>query len=139
VKEDMRTSKFVLFAAVAALAFGFTATAPLAHAAQINISIGAAPSCPYGYYDYAPYSCAPYGYYGPEWFNGGVFIGAGKWFHGPKNFHGTVNNHYDVQHGYHGATPHAGDRPDPKYHGSPAPAKFKGNESRDGQGHATKR
>jgi len=40
------------------------------------------PYCPYGYYDYAPYSCSPYGYYGPDWFNGGVFIGAGPWFHG---------------------------------------------------------
>src|SRR6202043_4128807 len=43
---------------------------------------GAAPVCEYGYYDYAPYACAPYGYYGPDWFVGGVFIGAGPWFHG---------------------------------------------------------
>jgi hypothetical protein len=35
-------------------------------AAQISINIGAAPACPYGYYDYTPYNCAPYGYYGPE-------------------------------------------------------------------------
>jgi len=46
--------------------------------------------CPYGYYDFAPYSCAPYGYYGPEWFSGGVFIGAGPWFHGPHDFHATL-------------------------------------------------
>ena len=50
--------------------------------AQVSINIGPEPACPYGYYDYAPYRCAPYGYYGPEWFNGGVFIGAGPWFHG---------------------------------------------------------
>ena len=50
--------------------------------AQIAVSIGAPPICPYGYFDYAPYSCAPYGYYGPDWFSGGVFIGAGPWFHG---------------------------------------------------------
>src|SRR5580658_7657608 len=31
----------------------------------------------YGYFSYAPYTCAPYGYYGPDWFVGGVFIGAG--------------------------------------------------------------
>jgi len=43
---------------------------------------GAAPACAYGYYDYYPYPCAPYGYYGPDWFDGGVFIGAGPWFHG---------------------------------------------------------
>ena len=36
-----------------------------------------APVCSYGYYNYAPYACAPYGYYGPNWFVGGIFIGAG--------------------------------------------------------------
>src|SRR6201997_4475869 len=50
--------------------------------AQISVNIGVAPVCPYGYFDYAPYNCAPYGYYGPDWFVGGVFIGAGPWFHG---------------------------------------------------------
>src|SRR5882724_331830 len=30
--------------------------------------------CDYGYYGYAPYACAPYGYYEPEYFVGGVFI-----------------------------------------------------------------
>src|ERR1019366_3629395 len=43
---------------------------------------GPAPICDYGYYNYYPYACAPYGYYGPEWFNGGFFIGAGPWFGG---------------------------------------------------------
>jgi hypothetical protein len=28
------------------------------------------------------------GYYGPEWFSSGVFIGAGPWFHGNPGFHG---------------------------------------------------
>ncbi len=66
--------------------------APYAHGAQIAFGVGVgpvvvgpAPVCPYGYYDYYPYACAPYGYYGPDWFSGGVFIGAGPWFHG---FHG---------------------------------------------------
>ncbi|MGA8367274.1 MAG: hypothetical protein WB716_08160, partial [Candidatus Acidiferrales bacterium] len=40
------------------------------------------PVCDYGYYPYAPYACAPYGYYGPEWFSDGIFIGAGPWYHG---------------------------------------------------------
>ena len=44
--------------------------------------VGAAPVCEYGYYSYYPYACAPYGYYGPDWFAGGVFIGAGPWYHG---------------------------------------------------------
>jgi len=40
--------------------------------------VGGPPVCRYGYYDYYPYACAPYGYYGPDWFVGGVFIGAGR-------------------------------------------------------------
>ena len=39
------------------------------------------PVCAYGYYDYYPYACAPYGYYGPNYFVDGVFIGAGPWYH----------------------------------------------------------
>jgi hypothetical protein len=44
--------------------------------------VGPAPVCAYGYYSYYPYACAPRGYYGPQWFVGGVFIGAGPWYHG---------------------------------------------------------
>ena len=46
------------------------------------VYVGPPPVCPYGYYGYYPYACAPYGDYGPEWFSGGIFIGAGPWFHG---------------------------------------------------------
>ena len=84
--------------------------------------------------DTPPYGCAPYGYYGPEWFVGGVFIGAGPWFHGPANFHGHVNNHFHPDHGYKGPTPHPGDKVETgKEH---PPADFHGNETRDGRGHA---
>jgi hypothetical protein len=62
--------------------------APYAHAQRFGVSVGVGPGyigpppvCTYGYYDYYPYECAPYGYYGPEWFDGGFFIGAGPWFH----------------------------------------------------------
>jgi hypothetical protein len=123
----MQGLKLVALTAVAGMALMI---APKSNA-QISVSVGAAPGCPWGYYDYAPYSCAPYGYYGPEWFNGGVFIGAGPWFHGPANFHGNVNNHFDPHHGYKGPAPHPGDRAE-------APAKapaFRGNEARDGRGH----
>ncbi|MFZ3211800.1 MAG: hypothetical protein WA188_09805 [Terriglobales bacterium] len=53
----------------------------------VGIGVGPAvvagpPVCAYGYYPYYPYACAPYGYYGPSWFSGGVFIGAGPWHHG---------------------------------------------------------
>src|SRR5271170_5924034 len=65
------------------------ALAPNANAQRVAIGVGvgpgyvgAAPACAYGYYGYYPYACAPYGYYGPDYFAGGVFIGAGPWFHG---------------------------------------------------------
>jgi hypothetical protein len=44
--------------------------------------VGPAPVCAYGYYPYYPYASAPQGYYGPQWFVGSVFIGAGPWYHG---------------------------------------------------------
>lgn len=115
--------------AIAALAFGVAAPRAQAQVA-VGVNIGAAPACPYGYYDYAPYSCAPYGYYGPEWFSGGVFIGAGPWYHGPAHFRGHVDNRYDVRAGYHGPVPNHGDHPAPHPGGG-----FHGNEYRDGHGH----
>lgn len=94
--------------------------------AQVSISIGAAPVCPYGYFDYSPYPCAPYGYYGPDWFTGGVFIGAGPWYHGHGGFYGHVDNRYDPRHGYAGPMPE---------HNEQAFNHFHGNEARDPQGH----
>lgn len=120
------------FAVTAVAGFLFAATTP-ATQAQISVNVGVAPECPYGYYDYAPYACAPYGYYGPEWFHSGVFVGAGPWFHGPKDFHGHVDNHFDPHKGYRGPAPRAGDKAD---RADRAPKEFKGNEVRDGRGHA---
>jgi len=125
---------FKLPALVMATAVCFMATAPAAEA-QVSINIGLAPDCPYGYYDVAPYGCAPSGYYGPEWFNGDVFIGAGPWFHGSSGFKGHVNNHFDTAHGYKGSAPARGEKADT--HNSVAHVNnFKGNEVRDGKGHA---
>lgn len=121
--------KLLAFTAIAGL--GLT-VAPPASQAQISVNIGAAPDCPYGYYETAPYGCAPYGYYGPEWFSGGVFIGAGPWFHGPANFHGHVDTHFHPDHGYKGPMPARGERPTPE-HAHP-PANFHGNEVHDGHG-----
>lgn len=129
----MNTLKYFLLPAIVALCFAFTT--PITQAqVSASVSIGAAPDCPYGYYDYAPYSCAPYGYYGPEWFTGGVFIGAGPWFHGPDNFRGNVDNHFDPHHGYKGEAPKRGDKPDAN-HRVDNNSNFKGNEMRDGRGH----
>ena len=59
--------------------------------AQVSIGVGvhlgpnygvynAPPVCEWGFYPDYPFGCAPYGYYGPEWFVDGVFIGAGPWY-----------------------------------------------------------
>jgi uncharacterized membrane protein YgcG len=117
--------RYVKFLAVVAVA-GAILTSGTVAPAQIGISIGGPPVCPYGYFDYAPYDCAPYGYYGPDWFVGGLFLGAGPWFHGPRGFYGHVDNRYDPRLGYHGPLPSRGAQPFNH---------FQGNEARDGQGH----
>ncbi|WP_263359616.1 hypothetical protein [Acidicapsa ligni] len=97
--------------------------------AQISVGIGVAPVCPYGYYEEPPYTCAPDGYYGPEWFNGGVFIGAGPWFHGPRGFYGHVDHHLDYRQGYHGRMPARGEHPVDHR------AEFHGQAMHDAHGH----
>jgi hypothetical protein len=129
----MRGFTLLLLGAVAVI--GSTAAAPKAEA-QVSVNIGVAPDCPYGYYDVAPYACAPAGYYGPEWFEAGVFIGAGPWFHGPADFHGHVNNRFHPEHGYRGPMPKVGERAEPAKRVDTA--HFKGNEMRDGRGHVVK-
>ncbi|MFZ0747098.1 MAG: hypothetical protein WAM85_22035 [Terracidiphilus sp.] len=126
--------KLVVLAAIAGLCFAVSA--PKAQA-QVSVSIGVEPVCPYGYFDYPPYACAPYGYYGPEWFQGGVFIGAGPWFHGPAHFRGHVDEHFDPHHGYHGHLPSRGGKADwGSHHGTVE--HFKGHAVREEHGHADK-
>lgn len=125
---------FRLFAFAVLAGLCFMLAVPTMHA-QVGVEVGVAPVCPYGYYDVPPYDCAPYGYYGPEWFAGGVFIGAGPWFHGPEGFHGHVDNHFHPDHGYTGPRPARGDRPEPGKRLDKI-EHFKGNEVRDGRGHA---
>lgn len=86
--------KFIL-----ALALMVGLMVPMAHS-QVHVGIGfgvpiAPMGCPYGYFDFYPYTCAPLGYYGSDWFVGGMFIGAGPWYGGHYNryYHG---------HGFHG-------------------------------------
>jgi len=120
----MSICKSLVFSALAAALLSGASVAP----AQISIGVGiggVAPVCPYGYYDYAPYNCSPYGYYGPDWFNGGLFIGAGPWFHGGQGFYGHVDNRYDPRRGYAGPMPARGEQPYSNFHA---------NEARDGRG-----
>jgi hypothetical protein len=83
VKE--KTMSLVRFLVLSVLASALFCCTPAA-SAQVAVGIGVIPDCSYGYFDYPPYDCAPYGYYGPDWFVGGGFIGAGPWFHGPHGF-----------------------------------------------------
>ncbi len=53
----------------ACLLSGMSASVPAQ--VGIGVTIGPEPICPYGYFDYPPYDCAPYGYYGPDWFVNG--------------------------------------------------------------------
>ncbi|HTS70249.1 MAG TPA: hypothetical protein VMO17_14815 [Terriglobia bacterium] len=86
--------------------------APTAQAQPVSFgfSVGVAPAvvgpppvCTYGYYSFYPYACAPYGYYGPQWFVGGVFIGAGPWFHGYSGWRGYYGHPgYGARGGYYG-------------------------------------
>lgn len=78
--------RFIRYFALLAVVGLFVQTP--ASQAQVSIGIGVGPAyaygppvCSWGYYPYAPYACAPYGYYGPEWFSEGVFVGAGPWYH----------------------------------------------------------
>jgi hypothetical protein len=80
----MKYLKYVAMLAVLMVPLAFTQAAQ----AQVSFGIGIGPGyaygppvCEYGYYSYYPYACAPYGYYGPDFFVNGVFIGAGPWYH----------------------------------------------------------
>ena len=107
----MKRFKILTAAAVICLGLG-VASQNVEAQVSVNIQIGPAPVCPYGYYNYAPYNCAPFGYYGPQWFSGGVFFGAGPWFHGPVGFRGSVNRDLDPRFGYHGGFPKRGEHAD---------------------------
>jgi hypothetical protein len=131
----MRKPTFHLLIATLAV-LGFAAFASNAQA-QVGVEVGVAPDCPYGYYDVAPYGCAPAGYYGPEWFNDGIFIGVGPWFHGAPEFRGNVNNKFHPDHGYKGPMPARGEKAVPEKRVDAS--HFKGNEMRDGRGHTVKK
>ncbi|MGA8732100.1 MAG: hypothetical protein WB608_25300 [Terracidiphilus sp.] len=105
------------------------AMAPAAQA-QISINIGVQPVCSYGYYGYAPYQCAPMGYYGSGYFYNGIFVGMGPWAG------------YGYNHGWgsHRFVNDGGGR----YHGGVSRVAYRGNEGRGqaqhsgGSGHQVK-
>ena len=130
----MNTLRSLALASVVAAAF--TVAAPMAQdQVGFDFDFATGPECPYGYYDFEPYYCAPYGYYGPEWFLGGIFIGAGPWFRGRHDFRGHVDHRYDPRYGYHGPYPRRGEPRHPDHHMGRIDG-FKGSEMRDGRGNA---
>jgi hypothetical protein len=79
----MRYLKYLGLLAVLSLPAVYS-NAQVAIGVQIGPDYGlynAPPVCAYGFYPDYPFACAPYGYWGPEYFVGGVFIGAGPWDH----------------------------------------------------------
>jgi len=76
-------------------------------AAQVTLGVGVGvnpPVCSYGYYNYAPYGCAPSGFYGPGYFYNGIFLGVGPWAHWGYG-HGWGEHRFSGGHGgrYNGA------------------------------------
>jgi hypothetical protein len=105
--------------------------------AQVSVGIGvgvpaapvyggyayAPPVCAYGYYSYYPYACAPYGFYGPSWFIGGAFIGAGPWYHAyyhPGFYYGRPVWGAGYAHPGYGARPYVAPHAVAGFHGAPA-------------------
>lgn len=83
----MRYLRYVALLALLAMPLAYSQAAVVVGArvgVGVGVGVGVAgpPVCAYGYYPDYPYACAPYGYYGPSWFSGGVFIGAGPWHNG---------------------------------------------------------
>lgn len=93
----MRYFKYIALLVILAIpaTFAQAQVAVGVHVGPVYGAYSAPPVCEYGYYPYSPYACAPYGYWGPQWFVGGVFIGAGPWYH----FYYT---HPAFWHGYYG-------------------------------------
>ena len=86
-KEDvMRSMRLVLVAMLLALPFAATATAQVDEGVGVGPAVVDSPmdygppTCDWGYYSYYPYACAPYGYYGADWFMDGMFMGVGPWY-----------------------------------------------------------
>jgi len=67
------------FIGTAALLAGLAMTPSAQAQIVVGVGVGIQPVCQYGYYDYAPYACSPYGFYGPGYFYNGIFLGMGPW------------------------------------------------------------
>src|SRR5882672_12944763 len=107
--RNMRHLKYLVLLAICMLSLAAPSQAQVRVAVRVGGGYSYPPVCTYGYYGYYPYACAPYGYYGPDWFVGGVFIGAGPWYHdfyGRPGLYGRPyyygRPHYYGRPGYYG-------------------------------------
>jgi hypothetical protein len=129
----MKSVRLVLLAMLMIVPFAVTAHSQVAVGIGVGPAVVAAPYaygppvCDWGYYSYYPYSCAPYGYYGPTWFVGGVFIGAGPWYHYGWGHYGWG---YHGGYGYHAGYGYRGG------YGGPRPTPYAGGGYRYGGAHS---
>jgi hypothetical protein len=108
----MRSIRLVLLATLLTVPLAATAVAQDQYVDDQNVGVGPAvvpapvvygpPVCEWGYYAYYPYACAPYGYYGPNWFYEGAFIGVGPWYHWGWGRGGWDRSGWDRGRGWHG-------------------------------------
>jgi hypothetical protein len=68
---------------------------------RVDVVVVEQPVCLYGYYDFEPYACAPYGFYGDGYFYDGIFLGVGPWANwgyehgwGERRFEGSRGGQY---------------------------------------------
>jgi hypothetical protein len=106
--------------------------------AQVVVNLGIQPSCQYGYYDYAPYACAPMGFYGSGYFYNGIFLGMGPWA-GWGYGHGWGGHRFSGDGGgsYHGDGGRAANRG--HYGGGHASPAAHNGSARPNAGHAEPR
>lgn len=107
----MRWFKYIALLAVLAVP-AIYAQAQIAIGVQIGPDYGyynAPPVCAYGYYPYYPFGCAPYGYWGPDYFVDGVFIGVGPWDHFYYR-HPEIYERYGLFHRFHDRDDFRGER-----------------------------
>jgi hypothetical protein len=110
--------RYLKYAAILGVLVAMAGATAGTASAQVRVGVGfgvgpafiGPPVCAYGYYPYAPYACAPYGYYGPTWFLNGAFIGAGPWFHGYRGGPVFVGHGFRGDRDFRGGRDFRGDR-----------------------------
>src|SRR5271165_704805 len=115
--HGLASRSLILAGAIILLASLSLALVPTA-GAQVVIGVGVnPPMCSYGYYNYAPYGCAPMGFYGPGYFYNGIFLGVGPWANwgyghgwGDHRFSGGGEGSYVAGRGNGGGRAYAGNR-----------------------------